>query len=182
MVLDQTKTAAMTQGTPVDYGNMANQSRNTAMTGAIGQGTLMNQAAANELEAYKAQEDANLGWGEVGMALLGAGTKIATGYVTPKAATGGAIPGPGQLPGQMPSQGGQVPMSASPSGGQQVDDVNARLTPGEFVLPVDVVKWKGEEFFQKLIDQARTKKDGASAKPEMGAALPGPTTFDSGGR
>jgi hypothetical protein len=166
--LENTKVAGQTMGTAPQYGALANDALGTQMTGAIGQGNLQNSAYQKELAGYQAEEDANLNWGEVGMAALGAGTKIATGYA-PKAATGGAIPGPGST----------VPHSASPSGGQEVDDVNARLTPGEFVMPVDVVKWKGEEFFQKLIDQARGKKDGASAKPQMGAALPGPATFDS---
>jgi hypothetical protein len=174
-----TESAAKSMGSATDYGQMANTSLaiNAQTAGQVGQ--LQNQAYANQLAAYNAEEEANLSWGEVGMAALGAGAKIASSYAgapAAAAARGGAIPGP--MPAGNP--GSQVPMSASPSGGQQVDDVNARLTPGEFVLPVDVVKWKGEEFFQKLIDQARAKKDGASAKPEMAQALPGPATYDSG--
>jgi hypothetical protein len=172
-VNDATKTAALTMGSAQDWGALANNALGTTAQSASAEGNQKNAAYQNQLSAYNAEEANNLNWGEIGMAALGAGTKIASSYAgkppVPTAATGGAIPGPGSA----------VPMQASPSGGQQVDDVNARLTPGEFVMPVDVVKWKGEEFFQKLIDQARGKKDGASAKPEMGAALPGPATFDS---
>ena len=51
------------------------------------------------------------------------------------------------------------------------DVVPARLTPGEFVVPDHVVKWKGEEYFQKLIDKAPKAKEalvattGARAQP-----------------
>jgi hypothetical protein len=170
--LENTKVAAQTMGSAVDYGQLSNQALGTATQGAIGQGNLQNAAYDNELAAYNAEEANSTNWGELGGMAIGAGAKIATAKY---AASGGAIPGPEATA----SQGGQVPMAASPSGGAQVDDVNARLTPGEFVLPVDVVKWKGEEFFQKMIDAARKKREGASAKPETGPAMPGPTTFAS---
>jgi hypothetical protein len=56
-----------------------------------------------------------------------------------------------------------VSPSLSPSGGQQVDDVPAQLNAGEFVLPDDVVKWKGEEFFQKLISTSRQARESIMA-------------------
>lgn len=71
--------------------------------------------------------------------------------------------------------GGPIPASASPSGGAQVDDIPAqgpqgqpmRMNANEFVIPDDVAKWKGEEFFQNLIDQSRKKRMGASARPQQ---------------
>lgn len=51
----------------------------------------------------------------------------------------------------------------SPSGGQAIDDVPAKLTAGEFVLPNDVVKWKGEEFFQNLISKSRQMRQSVMA-------------------
>ena len=36
-----------------------------------------------------------------------------------------------------------------------VDDVPANLTAGEFIIPKDVVEWKGKEYFYKLMAQAR---------------------------
>jgi hypothetical protein len=56
-----------------------------------------------------------------------------------------------------------VSPTLSPSGGQQTDDVPAHLNAGEFVLPDDVVKWKGEEFFQKLISTSRQAREGIMA-------------------
>ncbi len=63
------------------------------------------------------------------------------------------------------AEGGAVPEHQSPSRGRDVDDVRGALTVGEFVVPKDVVSWKGEEFFQKLIDGSRKNKQGAGAKP-----------------
>jgi hypothetical protein len=86
-------------------------------------------------------------------------------------AGGGAVPqGVPVGPNSEPS--GAVPVAASPSQGVEVDDVPARLTPGEFVVPKDVVQWKGEEHFQKLIEQSREKKQQAVAVPQVKPALP----------
>ena len=65
-----------------------------------------------------------------------------------------------------PTQGGFVSHSLSPSGGSKVDDVNARLNAGEFVIPKDVAHWKGKEFFYKMIAQARKNRSGGG-KPEQ---------------
>lgn len=83
----------------------------------------------------------------------------------------------GQRPlprGNNPQGGGFVPPSMSPSRGQRTDDIQAvipqtggraQINAGEFVLPRDVVAWKGQEFFQKMIQQARKARTGAPAKP-----------------
>jgi hypothetical protein len=70
-----------------------------------------------------------------------------------------------------PTQGGFVSRSLSPSGGSQVDDVQARLNAGEFVIPKDVATWKGKEFFYKMIAQARKNRsapNGGTEKPQVG--------------
>jgi hypothetical protein len=76
------------------------------------------------------------------------------------------------------AEGGPVPESMSPSGGVNVDDVPAQgptgaiqLDGGEFVVPADVVKWKGEEFFQKQITQSREKRKEAPAQPQVRQAV-----------
>ncbi len=89
-------------------------------------------------------------------------------------AQGGAIDDGAE--GAIPQDGGTIPTSASPSGGQQVDDVPAQtsqghqihVNAGEFVVPNDVIRWKGEEFFQKLIAQSRQARVTAPAKPSQG--------------
>jgi hypothetical protein len=87
-------------------------------------------------------------------------------------ANGGAIPSD-QTP------GGRVPVQASPTGGQAGDDVPAQLTVGEFVVPKDVAAWKGEEYFQKLIESSRKAKSEVTARPDVGPAPAQVPTFAS---
>lgn len=89
-------------------------------------------------------------------------------------AEGGAIPDADD-----PTTGGFVPPDASPSMGAQVDDVNANLNAGEFVIPKDVAAWKGQEFFQKLIEQSRKARVTAPAHGKPGPTQPGAPTFAS---
>lgn len=79
----------------------------------------------------------------------------------------------------LPTTGGMVPQSASPSMGQQTDDVPASLNAGEFVIPKDVAYWKGQEFFQNLIEKSRQALSGAPAKGKPGMKASGPPTFKS---
>lgn len=87
----------------------------------------------------------------------------------PPGAPGAAPGGPPQQgqPGQPPQQGqpqqpGQPqPMQAGGNvqgpGTGTSDSIPANLSDGEFVIPADVVKAKGTEFFQKLLDQYHTQ-------------------------
>ena len=79
------------------------------------------------------------------------------------------------------TSGGFVPHTASPSHGAETDDIPARLNADEFVIPRDVVHWKGSEFFQKLIDQSRKARGvpNPPAQGQMKPALPGPPRFIS---
>jgi hypothetical protein len=86
-------------------------------------------------------------------------------------ASGGAIPG------APPAHAGPLPAKLSPSGGRQVDDIRAKgpggmnlhMNANEFVIPQDVALWKGQEFFQKLIAQARTHNAMAAAHGQPAA-------------
>lgn len=69
--------------------------------------------------------------------------------------------------------GGHVPPSSSPSGGMQVDDVHANLNAGEYVIPRDVVAYKGKEFFAKMIAQARKNAATLAARPMAHGVHPG---------
>lgn len=81
--------------------------------------------------------------------------------------------------GAIPTPGGRVPPQASPSGGQRSDDVKANLTAHEFVVPRDVSLWKGEEFFQKLIQQSRKARMSAPAAGQPGPPVRGTPAFTS---
>lgn len=93
-------------------------------------------------------------------------------------AAGGAIDDGSAMQG-LPQSGRMVPPTASPSMGQRPDDVNAQLTVDEFVIPEDVAKWKGQEFFQNLIKKSREARAGAPAKGKPAQQSRGPVTFRS---
>jgi|SRR5579863_9227679 len=94
---------------------------------------------------------------------------------------GAAYQGPQSGGVRMPEHAGAIPYSKSPSHGRVTDDVHAklndtgepiRLNAGEFVMPRHTVAWKGEEYFQKLIEKSKKAREGAGAKPTMKPALP----------
>jgi hypothetical protein len=149
--LAQTASGAQTMGTGAQFMGLQNQSLGT-WSGAL---TAQNNA---NMAAYNAANQ-DSGWGTA----LGLVGSAAIKFM----ADGGM------------TTGGDVPDDASPTGGGAIDDVPARLTAGEFVVPKDVASWKGEEYFQKLIDQSRKAKEGASAKPAVGYAPAENPTFVS---
>lgn len=103
-----------------------------------------------------------------------------TSYDANSAYGGGYARGGGVLPDNA-TTGGYVPSSASPSRGANTDDIPARLNAKEFVIPRDVVEWKGSEFFKKLIEQSR-KARGLPPQPIGGQPkppLPGRPSFTS---
>jgi hypothetical protein len=156
--LATTASGSNTMGNPTSYfGN--------SMAGLNGAANTMNMGYNNILGMTNANNQSS-GFGALA-GLVGAGVGS---YL--RMAEGG-LADASQTP------GGAIPMGASASGGQAVDDVDAKLTAGEFVVPKDVAAWKGEEFFQKLIDNSRKSKDEASAKPAVGMAQQGPPTFVS---
>jgi len=135
-----TMTGAQTMGTAPQYMAAGNQAVNTW-------GNVLNTGYQNQLSAWQANQQASSGWGSALGLIGGIAMGLADGGSVPDTQGGTAIPVDGP--------GGAVPVAASPSGGAAIDDVPAKLTPGEFVAPKDVVAWKGEEFFQKLIKKSR---------------------------
>jgi len=94
---------------------------------------------------------------------------------------------PGAMPGADSTPGGNVPLYASPSMGQEEDDVPAMLTAGEFVIPKDVMSWKGQEYFAKQIDQARQAQAKFDGRDDIGgeptnASAHNPTFISRPGR
>lgn len=167
--LATTASGANTMGTAPQWMGMGNQ--------AIGQwGNILNQSYQNQLDAWKANQQSSSGWGSVAGSVLGAGLSMAM-----KFEDGGAVNDGPIIEGDYRdiTPGGHIPPHASPSGGRAIDDVPARLTAGEFVVPKDVVAWKGEEYFQKLIQGSREKRHEAPAKPSVGRAPAQRPTFAS---
>jgi hypothetical protein len=120
-----------------------------ASQGAIqGAGAILGQEGDALMNRYNAKVANNNAW--MGLA----GTAIGAG-----AAIYGA------------KEGGAITKEMSPSRGAATDDVPLAADVGEFMMPEDVVKWKGEEFFQRLIETSRKAKQAPkTAVPAMAAA------------
>jgi hypothetical protein len=128
-------------------------------------------------------------------AIPGSGGKLAIAFqeggVAPEQYTpaqgGGYSGSPGTaIPPQMPpgaTPGGPIPYGASPSMGQREDDVPAMLTAGEFVIPKDVMAWKGQEFFAGILDKSRKAQAQFDGRDDVGGeptnAIPQQPTFIS---
>jgi hypothetical protein len=159
--LAQTASGANTMGTGSSWQGMGNS--------AIGTwGNILNAGYGNQMEQFKANQDASSGWGGI----LGTGLSLAGKAFGLQ--EGGAIP----------DGGGPVPPTASPSNGAIPDDVPAqldsgapaRLNAGEFVIPKDVTGWLGEKGIQQLILKARKEMSNGNgerpAQPTAGPAIP----------
>lgn len=183
--LATTASGASTMGTGTQWTGLGDNANASSAN-------ITNSAYKNQLDAYKANQSSSSGLGTLmGLAVTGAkafGTggaslfgDAASGAMslggpngpTPFYAEGGAVD-TGDA-----TSGGAVPAGASPTRGKAVDDVPAQLTAGEFVMPLDVVKWKGTEYFHKEIEKARKASQQIVAKPEMRMAVPTAPTFQS---
>lgn len=140
-----------------------------AMTAPVAWFNAGNQSMGNAISAWNNSWDNSHPQKQGGSSGIGSALGMVGGIVSQFLEDGGAV------------EGGSVPIEASPTEGAAIDDVPARLSVGEYVVPEDVVSWKGEEFFQKLINQSRQAKEGATAKPSHGVAPAEDPTFVSQG-
>lgn len=116
-------------------------------------GNMMNQNFQNQMTSWQAGQDQTMGMLNAAGSI--AGMMIADGgEVDPSLATK-AIPAENYgAPGAPYTGDGEV---MGPSDGSGIDDqVPAMLSDGEYVIPADVVRKKGEEFFDKLIEKYHT--------------------------
>ena len=163
-------------------------------------GNTMKHQDRMNLERQKLAEESGGGgeWGQLAGTLVGAGVGTAFGMPWLGAGIGGSIGGAGQKAiasdeGRFAAQGGRikgrryqeggaidtappmgnlVPPEASPSGGEEVDDVHAMVSEGEFVIPKRTVDWLGDKFFQKLIQKTDQEiAQDTTAAPEEGPAM-----------
>jgi len=161
--LATTQSGANTMGTPVQYAGVANNALSSW-------GNTLNQGYKNQMSNYEATQNQSSGWGTALGIAAGIGSKFLF-------AEGGAV--------EDDMDNMAVPEEASPSQGQAVDDVPARLTAGEFVIPREAVEWYGQKYFFGLIDKAQREREGAQqstgAVPEEAYAPPAAPTFQSRG-
>jgi hypothetical protein len=153
-------TGANAMGTPTQWQGLGNQ--------ALGVwGNTLNMGYQNQLAAWKAEQDQGGGWG----AALGG----AFGMMSKFLEDGGPVEGG--------TPGGAVPVGSSPSQGAMPDDVNAKLTAGEFVVPKDVVAWVGQKGIHQMIEKARKEQvevpQRSGAIPTTGPAPAEPPAFVS---
>ena len=161
--LATTASGANTMGTGTQWQGLGNQGLNLW-------GDTLHMGYQDQLAQFNANQQASSGLGSALGLVGGLATKFIPGF-----AEGGEVPGTA-IP--VPHNGVGIPPSVSPSGGQGVDDVPAQLTAGEFVIPKDVMAWKGQEWAQKEIMKARKQMDPAGgqapAQPTAGPPPSGP--------
>lgn len=167
--LATTASGSNSMGNPTQWQGLGNQSLGIW-------GNTLNMGYQNQLAAWQAQQSQSSGLGSA----LGAGLGLITSFI-PGFAEGGEVAGgagaPPQLPQQaLPMQHSGVPVPPSQNG-PGVDNVPAALTPGEFVVPKDVVDWIGQKGMQDLIIKARKQAQSPQQAPAQGqptATPPGP--------
>jgi hypothetical protein len=152
----------------------------TAMNGASAFGGAANGMMSDSMSAinnYNDTQSRNYAASQQASSGLGSMLGLGAGLLS-KFAEGGDV---GQDPSQTP--GGAIPTQASPSGGHATDDVPARLTAGEFVMPKDAVEWLGMKAMYSMVDKARQErqdnKQNSPVKPRVGPASPAPPAFVS---
>lgn len=126
-------TAAGAMGNPTAWGGLG-------MQGAQGAGGMASQGFQNQMSAYNAQQAANGSlWGGIGSA-VGMAAMFADGGQPMEALP---VSGPG--------------LTQGPGDGSGIDDqIPAQVSQGEYIIPADVVRAKGVEFFDKLLERYHT--------------------------
>lgn len=136
--------------------------------GGYGQGAnIMTQGYNNEMSGYNAQNAQTAGMLQGFGSIAGAAMAIKHGgYIDRKYAHGGAAIDPNVIEGEFEDITAQV----EGPGGPMDDEIPAMLSDGEYVIPADVVRAKGEEFFDRLLEQYHDGPSPDSLKIERMAA------------
>jgi hypothetical protein len=121
-------------------------------------GSLMNQGFQNRMDIANYNQATSGMW----MDMAGSVAGSAMGFMQ----EGGVVPERGALPvPPVPGTTDRQPAAiAGPGGG------GVMLTPGEGIVPKDVVEWKGQEFFEKL--KSKSREDRMQAEIEKRRAQP----------
>jgi len=91
---------------------------------------------------------------------------------TPKFAKGGLMQQPGLNIGMAqtdPVSGNEVPLGSTPE--EVRDDIPAKLSEGEYVVPADVVRYFGTRFFEGLVQEAKAGVQEMEANGRIGGEL-----------
>lgn len=162
------QTVNSTNAAGVNNLTAANSYLNTGVSANNSAEKAANDQFGDQMQAYQAQQQASSGL----MSSIGSIAGAAMMFME----EGGPVPdnsGMGRLGGAIPtsgnySQGGNVTsrgaLPRSPIPGS-TDTKPALLTPGEFVIPKDVVDFKGQDFFHRLVDTTRQANNKRRAIP-----------------
>jgi len=139
---------------------------NAALAGYGQSSDIMNSGFQNEMQVFNAEQQQTAGMlsavgGIAGMFMADGGEVegLPSGAVEAQRRVGDPryAPQPQGVPEQgMSSEQGYVDERGMGDGSGIDDRVPAQLSEGEFVIPADVVRAKGEEFFEKLLDKYHT--------------------------
>lgn len=138
--LSGTQMGANTMGTGMQWGQQG-------MAGLQQSANINTQNFQNQQAAYN--QAAQNSWGSAIGDVVGTGLGVATAFGV--------------------QEGGAIPEDMSPVPGPR-DTVPAALEIGEYVIPKDVVEWKGKEFFEKLT--AKSREDFGAREQKTPAAPP----------
>jgi hypothetical protein len=147
----------------IGRGYQADIGRSYAQSVAAGQAGLQGvnqttQTQSNAMNAaqgwYQGGNQANQQWGQN---LYQQGQLNNQAFQSASAQSNAGLGGAGQFLGLAGSffleDGGEVPNDPTLAIPGSTDSVEAALTPGEYVLPVEVVRAKGTEYFDKMVEK-----------------------------
>jgi hypothetical protein len=156
-------TAATTAADSTAFTNAGTSAENAQVSAVNGFNTSMEQG-------YTASQTGAAGLGSAVGGVLGSigGSNPTTGASTGLIALGLARGGPTQAIPTDSTPGGAVPTSASPSRGSNSDDVPARLTANEYVIPKDVALWLGQKHLTGVVDKARQEQQESQQRSDLG--------------
>lgn len=131
----------------------ANAFAQTGQSGFTGAGNMATQGFQNQMSAYNAQQQANASMMSGIGSAVGMAAMLADGGQPKK-----ALPTPGYIasgPGDGSGIDDKMPMAiVNPKTGRI--EQQARVSPEEYIIPADVVRKKGVEFFDKLLEKYHT--------------------------
>lgn len=174
----QINAANQLAGTGANMGANALQGANSTYglnSGTYGQASNMygqtaniyNSAANQMLGTHNARLGTHAGTVDPVQAAMGIGGQVLGGMAGAGAfngsSEGGAVP--------TPQEAGVQPVQAMPGTDPRgTDQTPTALTPGEFVIPEEAVRWKGEEYFHKQV--AKAQQDSAATRGGPAGAIP----------
>lgn len=122
---------------------------NQALGGFGASSNIMTQGFGNEMDTWNAGQQQTAGMLQGVGSIAGMAMGIKHGGMMVKYAHGGSAIDPNIIEGEFEDVTAQV----EGPGGPMDDEIPAMLSDGEYVIPSDVVRAKGEEFFDRLLEQ-----------------------------